>query len=78
MRRLSAQRQRVARFSIAWPLRCAALVFVKDDVEHPVEVVFYAPMTADGVGEFVRVEREAAEVVAPLDAHFPAYVALSR
>ena len=49
----------------------AALVFAEDHVEHPVELVFDAPVAAHGAGEPGRIQTQAAQVVATFDAGAP-------
>ena len=53
----------------------AAWVFAEDDVEHPVELVLDAPVAADGSREFLRIQFEAAQVVAAPGAGFPVEIA---
>src|ERR1700722_19489521 len=46
----------------------AALIFIEDHVKHPVELIFHAPMSTHGVLDALGIQRQAAQVIAPLGA----------
>ena len=51
-------------------------VFLKGDVEHPVEAIFDTPVAADRAAKGLSIARQAAEVIAPFSRSLPADFAL--
>src|SRR6266404_6281679 len=51
-------------------------IFLKGDVEHPVEAIFDAPMAAHGCAKGARLPRQAREVIATFGGYLLAHFAL--